>query len=155
VTTSTESPEAPKAGTWAVPVVGLLVICVVTFVLTWLSLDNVTGATRRPNGGCCDTSFVNSGWWLALAVAAVPIAWVWMHSRLAGLLAVVIPTYATFYIASTTIQRYQDSGWGDGLEVLSYVGSIMHLMLFLVAATVGYFVWRRRRRTRLTRQVNG
>ena len=30
--------------------------------------------------------------------------------------AVVIPTYATFHIANTVIDRYQESGWGDGLE---------------------------------------
>jgi hypothetical protein len=131
---------------WISVGVGLLVICIVTYALTRLSLDNVAGATRRPNGSCCDTNFVNSGWWLMLAVVALPIAWVTRLSLPAALIALAIPTYATFYIAATTIHRYQQSGWADGLEVLSYIGSLLHLVVYLVAAAVGLFLWRRRRR---------
>jgi hypothetical protein len=124
----------------------LVVVCVVTFALTRLSLDNVPGATRRPNGSCCDTNFVNTGWWLMLAVVAIPIAWVTRLSLWGALIAVAIPTYATFYIATTTIQRYEDSGWGDGLEIFSYLGSLMHVAIYLIAAAAGLFLWRRRRR---------
>jgi hypothetical protein len=41
----------------------------------------------------------------------------------AGLLALAVPTCATFYIANETTNRYTNSGWGDGLEIFNYVGS--------------------------------
>jgi hypothetical protein len=126
-------------------VLTLVVVCVATFLLTRLSLDNVPGVTRRPNGSCCNTAFVNGNWWQALLVMAVPI---WVAARThwwAGLLALAVPTYATFYIANTTINRYTDSGWGDGLEIFSYVGSVVHLIAFLVAYGYGSLVNRRRR----------
>lgn len=128
--------------------IGLVVICVVTYACTRLSLDHVPGATKRANGSCCNTNFVNGGWWLTLAVVVIPIVWVAMFSRLAALVAVAVPTYATFHIASTTIHRYQVTGWGDGLEGLSYIASLIHLLMFMFAAAIGYFFWRRRRRHR-------
>lgn len=129
---------------WIEVGVGLLVICVVTYVFTRLSLDNVPGATRRRNGSCCNTHFVNGGWWLMLGVLAIPICWVSRLSRWAGLVALAVPTYATFHIAGVTVHRYQVTGWGDGLEGLSYIGSTMQLLLFLVADVIGLFLWRRR-----------
>lgn len=36
--------------------------------------------------------------------------------------------------------RYRVTGWGDRVESLSYLGSFMHLLLFLVAAAVGYLI---------------
>jgi hypothetical protein len=148
VTVETTAVTALAKRDWIAVGVGLLVIAVVTYALTRLSLDNVPGATRRPNGSCCDTNFVNTGWWLTLGVLAIPIGWTGRYSLWAALAALAIPTYATFYIATTTIHRYQDSGWGDGLEVLSYIGSSLHLLLYLLAAAVGAVLWRRRRRQR-------
>lgn len=127
-------------------VVGLLVICLATYAFTHLSLDNVPGPTKRPNGDCCDTQFVNDRWWMAMVVIAIPIWWVTRSSLWAALPALAIPVYATFHIASTTVQRYHDTGWGDGLEVFSYVGSFFHLAIFLTAAAVGVYSWRRRHR---------
>jgi nicotinamide riboside transporter PnuC len=88
-----------------------------------------------------------------LAVVAIPIAWVTRLSLWAALIALAVPTYATFYIAATTIHRYQNSQWADGLEVLSYIGSLLHLVIFLVAAAVGVFLWRRRRRRQKTQDA--
>lgn len=76
----------------------------------------------------------------------VPIWWVTRAQVWAALPAVVIPTYASFHIASTVVDRYLDSGWGDGLESLSYVINIGHAFVFAVAAAVGAFSWRSRRR---------
>ena len=125
--------------------VTLVVVCVVTFQLTRLSLDDVPGVTRRPNGSCCETAFVNGNWWQALLVLAIPI---WVAARIywvAGLLALAVPTYATFYIANTTTNRYTNSGWGDGLEIFTYVGSAVQLIAFLVAYGYGLLAYRRRR----------
>jgi hypothetical protein len=126
-------------------VLTLVVVCVAAFLLTRLSLDNVPGVTRRPNGSCCNTDFVNGNWWRAFLVLAIPI---WVAARTywwAGLLTLAVPTYATFYIANTTTNRYTDSGWGDGLEIFTYVGSVVHLIAFLVAYGYGSLAYRRRR----------
>lgn len=64
----------------------------------------------------------------------------------AAVTAVAIATHASFRIASTVVHRYLDSGWGDGLESLAYVISIGHALVFAVAAAVGTFSWRGRRR---------
>jgi hypothetical protein len=124
----------------------LVFVCVVTFLLTRLSLDNVPGVTRRPNGSCCSTTFVNGGWWQAFIVLVIPI---WVAARpysWAGLLALAVPTCATFYIANETTNRYINSGWGDGLRIFNYVGSTVHLVAFLAACGYGSLAYRRRRR---------
>lgn len=144
--------DAPR-GSLVVIGVGLLLVCAVTYVLTRLSLDNVAGVTRRRDGSCCNTSFVNSNWWAALAVLAVPIGWLAWKSWWVGLVALAIPTYASFHIAAVTIHRYQVTGWGDGLEVLSYIGTGMHLIIFAVAEGLGIYVAARGRRRRLRKRV--
>ncbi len=144
------TPETTSAdpAPWVRASLGLVVVCVLTYALTRLSLDHPPGVTRRPNGGCCDTEFVNNDWWTSLAVLAVPIWWVARCLPWAAIPAFVVPTYASFHIASTVVHRYQVSGWGDGLEVFAYVGGIAHGIVFACAAAIGIFSWRRRRRRR-------
>lgn len=147
--TTVHARRAPDRGDWVKVGVGLLVICVGSYVLTRLSLDAVPGVIRHGRR-CCSTDFVNEGPWLWLGVMVVAIWWVTRYSLPAALLAVAVPTYATFHIATTIVQRYDDTGSGDGLEVLSYVVSIVHLLLFAAAAGVGVLAWRRRQRAART-----
>ncbi len=142
----TAASRSAERQSWLRAGIGLAVICVLSYLLTRLSLDSVPGVTRRANGDCCNTEFVNNGWWLAMVGLGVPVWWVTRTLPWLAIPAVVIPTYATFHVASTVIDRYLDSGWGDGLEVLSYVVSLGHALVFLVAAAIGIFSWRRRRR---------
>lgn len=142
VTARRRSPTNQRDWLWAA--IGFVVICGFTYLFTRLSLDNVPGITRRRNGDCCNTEFVNNGWWMAMGGLIVPIWWVTRCQVWAAIPAVAVPTYASFYIASTTIDRYVESGWGDGLESLAYVGSIGHGLLFSIAAAIGFFSWRRR-----------
>jgi len=129
---------------WVRAAIGLVVICGLTYLFTRLSLDNVSGATRRRNGTCCNTEFVHGEWWLPMIGLVVPIWWVTRMMVWASIPAFAMPTYATFYVADTTVNRYVESGWGDGLESLAYVGSVIHGLLFAVAAAIGVLSWRRR-----------
>lgn len=128
---------------------GLIVLCVLTYVLTRLSLDNVPGVTERTTGPlrdrCCDTTFVNNGWWYAMVALCAPIWWLTRTVAWVAALAVVVPTYATFHVANTVVDRYAQSGWGDGLEALSYVISLVHAAVFLSVAASGILWWRHRR----------
>lgn len=124
---------------------GLVVVSVLSYVAVRLSLDDVAGATRRPNGSCCDTEFVNGWVWPWVLVIALPILWVAGRQPVLGLLAAAIASYASFHIVSVGIDRYLESGWGDGLESLGYIGSAAHAIVFALAAGLGYVWWRHRR----------
>jgi cobalamin synthase len=130
---------------WLYAGLALLVICAVSYVFTWLSLDSVSGVTRRRDGSCCKTEFVNGDWWMWLFALALPVGAVARWVPWAGIVAVAVPTYASFYIANTTANRYVESAWGDGLESLGYVGSFVHGLIFAYAAVIGTRLWRRRR----------
>lgn len=73
-------------------------------------------------------------WWLTRTTGT----WV-------GVLAVLVPTYATFHIASTVVDRYAQLGWSDGLEYFAYVISVGHTLVYAVAAAIGTLHWRRGR----------
>ena len=121
--------------------VGLVVVCVLTYALTRLSLDNVPGVTERTTGPvgerCCDTTFVNDGWWYAMLMLCVPIWWLTRTVEWVAALAAVVPTYATFHVANTVVDRYARSGSSDGLEVFSYAISFGHAVFFVSVAASG------------------
>ncbi len=130
---------------WTMAGVGLVVVSVVSYAAVRLSLDDVAGATRRPNGSCCDTEFVHGWVWPWMLAIALPIFVIARWQPVLGLLAAAIASYASFHIVSVGIDRYLDSGWGDGLEILGYIGSAVHAFAFALAAGLGYVWWRRRR----------
>lgn len=141
-----ESASRARQRDWLYAGIGLVVICVAAYAFTRLSLDNVNGVTRRRNGDCCNTEFVNNQWWLPMFALALPIWWVTRSVVWAAIPAIAVPTFASFHVADTTVNRYVQSGWGDGLESLAYVGTIVHGFLFVLAAVIGIFSWRRRQR---------
>lgn len=140
-------PAPPKdQRDWLHAAIGLVILCVAAYLLTRLSLDNVAGVTRRRNGDCCDTEFANGEWWMPMFALALPIWWVTRSVPWAAIPATAIATYASFHIADTTVNRYVDSGWGDGLESLAYVGTAVHGLVFGLAALIGVVSWRHRQR---------
>ena len=147
---STTVPDRRIRQDWLSAAAGLVGVCVLTYVLTRLSLDNVAGVIERTTGPvgdrCCDTSFVNSGWWYAMVVLCAPIWWLSRARWWMALLAAVVPTYATFHVAHTVVDRYARTGWGDGLEVFSYVISAVHAACFVAAAAIGILWYRMQRR---------
>src|SRR5690606_30874958 len=99
-------------------------------LLVVLALDRADGAVLlEPGGTSYSTEFIDPGFWNA-AWLMVPLAgvaaalWVW-----GGVLTVVLAALAHTVAATITIQRYDASGWSDGLEVLSYLWPIGHVLL--------------------------
>lgn len=123
---------------------GVAVVLAVLFAS--LSLADVSGATRRADGTCCDTEYEHGWWSLAPTLLVIPIYLVARSSWRLTLLAVVISATSVSYIAYTGVTRIEDAGWGDGLEVLSYVEAALQTVLFVVAGLAGYAASRARRR---------
>lgn len=112
--------------------------------LARLALDRASGVTR-PRGRCCETEFidaavVNMSWLLvpALAVAAAFSARV----AIIGLVGVAVPQ---FWAMSVTVERYKDSGWGQGLEVLGYLSPLALTAVAALCMSVGWHIGRPRR----------
>lgn len=116
-------------------------------LLVVLALDRADGAVLlEPGGSSYATEFIDTGFWNA-AWLLVPLAgvaaalWVW-----SGVLAVVLTTIAHTVAATITIQRYDAGGWSDGLEVLSYLWPIGHVLLGGGAVLAGTVIGRAHRR---------
>jgi hypothetical protein len=75
------------------------------------------------------TEFVSGWWWLAFLLAPLPAVMARRRSATAvvAAAALVVPHYIA---AAVCVARYRDSGWGDGLEVLSF----LHPVLLTVVA---------------------
>src|SRR6478752_5089328 len=62
-------------------------VVVLCLVFAWLSLANVSGATVRDDGSCCDTEYVRGWWSLAPTLLVFPIYFIarlsWLHLPLA------------------------------------------------------------------------
>lgn len=130
-TTTEQRGSAGRPWIWAVAAVCLAALLVV------LSLADVPGATRRANGSCCRTEFVNGPWWTACFALVVPIVLAARGSKLAGLAAALAGAAAVFFIADTVVNRYVESGWGDGLESLGYVYAMVQSVVFFLAVPLG------------------
>lgn len=122
------------------------VVVVLDVLFTWLSLANVSGATRRADGTCCNTEYEHGWWSLAPTLLVIPIYFVAKASWRLVLVAVALSTASVSYIAYTGVTRIEDAGWGDGLELLSYVEAAFQAVLFVVAGLAGYGASRARRR---------
>ena len=109
-----------------------------------LALDRAGGVTR-PGGRCCETEFIdtavlNASWLLVpvLAIAAV------FSVRVAfvGLVGVAVPQ---FWAMKVTGDRYVESGWSQGLEVLGYLFPIGLIAVAVLCMSAGWHIGRRRR----------
>jgi len=113
--------------------------------VAYLALADVAGVTRVA-GSTYETEFVNGGWWNLGFALAVPVYLATRASYWFAPAAVLIATVAQLYIADTVVERYLESGWGDGLESLSYAWAIAMGVFFALAAVGGVVVTHVRRR---------
>jgi len=125
------------------------ILAVLSSLLTWglvlIALHEAPGATLV-SGTTYDTEFIHSGWYgltvigLALVVATAALSGGW------GLGAVVVTVAAQWYAAAETVARYQESGWGDGLEVFAYLAPIGWAIVGLLAVGLSVIIrWGMRR----------
>lgn len=89
------------------------------------------------------TEFVHPVWWNVGWLLVLPV---FVAARACPKLAWLVGLCAgvpQFVVAAVVVGRYQDSGWGDGLEYLTYLQAAVMTVVFLVAALVGYLFRRR------------
>lgn len=115
-------------------------------VLVVLALDRAAGAVLvDPQTSSWSTEYIDPGFWNAtwLLVPLTGVAaamWVW-----GGVLTVALAVVAHGMAATVTVQRYDAGGWGSGLEVLSYLWPLGHLVLGGIAVLVGALIGRAHR----------
>lgn len=131
-----------------VPVLLVLVATVASVAIALVALDLATGVTR-PRGRCCRTEFIDRRTlellWLLHPLLGLTAALSWRLAML-GVSGVAVPQWLAM---REVVERYADSGWGDGLEVLGYLMPIQTAFFGSVAVFLGALIGgaaRRRRR---------
>ncbi len=133
-----ETGRGPTASVLALVAVGLCALC------GWLALHGVDGA-QRVAGSTYSTEFVNGEWVLASWLLVVPICVVaWLHP-LIGVATALLCSGIGIHVSLVTIDRYQESGWGDGLESLGFVFALLAGAVAVTCAAVSGLLGRRSR----------
>jgi hypothetical protein len=84
------------------------------------------------------TEFANPVWWWAGFLLVVPVYMVSRRHPRAAVVCVIVALAPQFALPTIVIDRYADTGWGDGLEGSGYVAPVLMTLLFAVAAAFGY-----------------
>jgi len=105
--------------------------------VAYLSLANVSGVTKNADGSCCDVEFINGSWWNLAFALGYPVYRAARASYWLAPAAVLVATVVQLYVADTVVGRYAESGWGDGLESLSYFWAVLMGLFFTSAAVAG------------------
>jgi hypothetical protein len=122
------------------------------WVGTALALEAADGVSRvrgGPDRSEYQTEFIESWMYETTAVLAILVlagaawlSWSWAAVGLGGVVS------ALWWGGSTTVQRYAESGWSDGLEVFVFIVPIAAGVLGVVVVLVCSSAGRRRRRAR-------
>lgn len=137
-----------------VPLMLVLLSTAASVSIALVALDLAAGVTQTP-GGCCETEFIDETTlaflWLIPPILVLAAAWSWRLALL-GVLAVAVPQWLAMGVV---MERYAESGWSDGLEVVGYLVPIQTALVGAVGALVGALVGggvRRRNDPDATRQ---
>ena len=108
------------------------------------ALHLAAGVTRA-RGGCCETEFIDGTTlhllWLLYPLVAVAAYWSW-STALVGVAGLAVPQWLAM---NEVMERYAETGWGDGLEVLGYLLPVQVAVLASAAVLLGAWAGRRRR----------
>ena len=119
-----------------VPLLLVVLVAVASSVVAVVALDLAAGVTR-PRGRCCKTEFIDTptlGWlWLLYPLVALAAAWSWRLALLA-VPGIAVPQWLAMDVV---MDRYAESGWGDGLEVLGYAVPVVAAVIGVVSVWVG------------------
>lgn len=130
-----------------VPLLLVVLVAAASTAVALVALDLASGVTR-PRGRCCQTEFIDTrtlGWlWLLYPLVALAAAWSWRLALL-GVPGLAVPQWLAI---NAVMDRYDESGWGDGLEVLGYLLPIQTAVIGTVAVMVGSSVGSGLRRRR-------
>ena len=145
MTSRDRSDQGFRWGRLARPSLYLFSITVPAAAFMALAFGTAGGEAIEISRDSYDTSelVMNSDWWLAAYLLAVPVFVVaHRYPRLAviGAVIVAVPQWATAHIYFT---RFVETGWGDGLEGLAYFDAALRTVLFAGAAALGVHVQKR------------
>ena len=131
---------------WA-PLLLVLLATAASVAVAVVALDLASGVTR-PRGRCCRTEFIDTRTlgrlWLLYPLLALAAAWSWRLALL-GVPALALPQWLAM---NEVMDRYTDSGWGDGLEVLGYLFPIQVAVIGALSVLLGNLVAQGVRRLR-------
>ena len=117
---------------------------VASAVIARLALDRASGVTR-PGGRCCETEFIDgavlNASWLLVPVLAIAAAFS-VRLALTGLVGVAVPQFWAMKVAG---DRYVESGWSQGLEVLGYLFPVGLMAVAVLCMSLGWHIARPRR----------
>ncbi len=120
-------------------------------VIGLVGLTAARGVTRIGRSSY-ETEFIHPATSAALLLLVLPALLAgWSAGRLVvpAVLAGAVPQW---FVAAEVVDRYRESGWGDGLEVFAYLTPVWVGMLCTVAATLGWLLGRNRRALRPPRR---
>jgi hypothetical protein len=107
----------------------------------YIALSLAPGVTHPSDSipGTQEISFIHEGWWLASLLLCVPLflftrRW---RSLWLGSLAAVVLTVPQFWATEVNLNRWAESGLGDGLEGFAIFVPWFMLFVFFMAAVVG------------------
>lgn len=122
---------------------------VASTVVVLAALAVASGATLRAGSDTSyDTEFVD-GAVLQLAWLVVPLLGTAAASSVrAALIGTAGVSVTQFWAMAETVDRYRESGWSDGLEVLGYLFPITLTVVSLGAVLLGWLLGSRSRRAR-------
>ncbi len=122
-----------------------LLVTAASVAIVLLALDQASGERLRGPGDCCDVEFIDYRvlqlTWLLFPVLAVA-AWFSARVALVGLAGMVVPQWLA---TNEVVDRYDRSGWGDGLEALGYAVPIGVLVVGGLVVLVAGLRGRQRR----------
>ncbi|CAN5304733.1 hypothetical protein BH18ACT9_BH18ACT9_14250 [soil metagenome] len=140
-------PSAPRRAHLAVGLVWVAVTLAGSVAIGLVGLAAARGVTRIGRSSY-DTEFIHPATSGALLLLLLPAM---MAGRSAGRLVVPVVLAAAvpqWLVAGEVVGRYQESGWGDGLEVFAYLTPLWVGFLCAVAASLGWLLGRNRREIR-------
>lgn len=125
-----------------------LLVTAASVAIVLLALDRASGEQLRGPGECCDVEFIDHRvlqltWVLFPVIGAA--AWFSTRVALVGLVGMVVPQWLAM---DEVVDRYDRSGWGEGLEVLWYAVPVGVLVLGGLAVLVAGLLGGRSRRRR-------
>lgn len=130
--------RVPSAWALALVTCGLSVLC------GWLALHGVDGV-QRVKGSTYSTGFVNGEWVVASWLLPVPICVVARLHPFIGVGAALLCSGVGIHVSLVTIDRYQESGWADGLESLGFVFALLAGAVTVICAVVAGLLGHRSR----------
>lgn len=120
----------------------VLLVTLASVAIVLVALDRALGERVQVDGSCCDVDFIDYRvlqlTWLLFPVLGVA-AWFSARVAILGILGMTVPQWLAI---NEVIDRYNRSGWADGLEVLGYALPLGVLVLAGVNVLVGGLVGR-------------